>query len=328
MIITIRPGADPGRISKSLAAAGLWVARHQDATRVQFVLEPHSRRVSAETLRRIEGVESVLEQALAHPTLDASPGVVQVGDVSIGPGQAPVLLAGPCAVESEEVLDEIAASVKALGATFLRGGAYKPRTSPHSFQGHGAVALGWLRRAADAHGLKVVTEVTSAADAERVAAHAELLQIGARNMQNYDLLRAAGQTGRPVLLKRGLAATVDEWLLAAEHALVAGASGVIFCERGVRSFDPSTRFLLDLAAVSLLSVVHRRAVIVDPSHAVGRRDLVVPMGRAALAAGASGLLVDVHPQPGEALCDGPQALLPDELSLLRGALKRETNHGG
>lgn len=327
MIVTVRPGADPGRVSKALAVAGLWVTRHQDDARVQFVVEPHSRRVSAETLRRIDGVESVLESAPSHPALDASPGVVQVGDLGIGPGQAPVLLAGPCAVETEETLDAIAASVKALGAAFLRGGAYKPRTSPHSFQGHGQVALGWLRQAADRHGLKVVTEVTSASDAEQVAAHAELLQVGARNMQNYDLLRAVGQTRRPVLLKRGLAATVDEWLLAAEHALVAGASGVIFCERGVRSFDPSTRFLLDLAAVSLLSIVHKRAVIVDPSHAVGRRDLVVPMGRAALAAGASGLLVDVHPQPGDALCDGPQALLPDELSLLRGALKLEANHG-
>lgn len=328
MIVTVKPGADPAKVSRALAFDGLWVRRHEDASRVQFVVEPHSRRVSADVLRRIDGVESVFEPAPAHPALDASPGVVQVGDVSIGPGHAPVLLAGPCAVESEETLDGIAANVKALGATFLRGGAYKPRTSPHSFQGHGAVALGWLRRAADAHGLKVVTEVTSPTDVEQVAACAELLQIGARNMQNYDLLRAAGQTRRPVLLKRGLAATVDEWLLAAEHALVAGAAGVIFCERGVRSFDPSTRFLLDLAAVSLLSVVHRRAVIVDPSHAVGRRDLVVPMAKAALAAGASGLLIDVHPQPGDALCDGPQALLPDALAQLRGAFQIEANHGG
>src|SRR5690606_8639796 len=188
----------------------------------------------------------------------------------------------------------------------LRGGAYKPRTSPYAFQGAGAPGLEWLREAADREGLLVVTEVLSEADAPAVAALADLVQVGARNMQNFALLRAVGATGALALLKRGPGATLEEWLLAAEHLLVAGARGVVFCERGVRGFDPSTRHALDVSGVALLAA-QGQPVVADPSHAAGRRDLVAPLARAALGAGAHGLLVEVHPDPSAARSDGPQA---------------------
>ncbi len=207
--------------------------------------------------------------------------------------------------------------------SFLRGGAYKPRTSPYAFQGHGEPALAWMRRAADACGMKVVTEALAEADVALVAEHADLVQVGSRNMHNYALLKAIGRTGRPVLLKRGMAATIDEWLHAGEYLLAAGAAGVVFCERGIRSFDDSTRNLLDLGAVALLAHVHRLPVIVDPSHGAGRRDLVLPLGRAALAAGAAGLMIETHDEPARALSDGPQAIPLAEL----GAMVRELTGG-
>jgi 3-deoxy-7-phosphoheptulonate synthase len=190
----------------------------------------------------------------------------------------------------------------------LRGGAFKPRTSPYSFAGHGEVALDWMRLAADAHGLGVVTEVMSEHDVEAVAGVADLMQLGSRNMQNFALLRAVGRANKPVLLKRGMAATIDDWLLAGEHLLSSGAAGVIFCERGIHGFDPSTRNLLDLGAVAVLACSLGLPVVVDPSHAAGRRDLVPPLSRAALAAGAHGLLVEMHPHAERARSDGPQAL--------------------
>jgi 3-deoxy-7-phosphoheptulonate synthase len=234
----------------------------------------------------------------------------------VGGGASPVLMAGPCSVESEAQIEGIARTLAPLGVRLLRGGAYKPRSSPYAFQGHGEVALGWLRRAASAHGMGVVTEAMSPEDVPMVAEMADLIQVGSRNMQNYALLRSIGRSSRPVLLKRGMVATIEEWLLAGEYCLYHGAKAVIFCERGVRGFDPATRNLLDLGAVALLAAVHRQPVVVDPSHAAGRRDLVIPMARAALAAGASGVLVEVHPDPGAALSDGPQAVAPEALAAL------------
>ena len=314
MIVTLRAGVDPGRIARELAGLGLWTRRLDDGRRSLLLVDRGSAAASPDDLLAVEGVESVAVPSSTTPLLDAQPPVVEIAGVAIGPGAPPILMAGPCSVESEAAIRRLADQVAGAGARFLRGGAFKPRTSPYAFRGHGERALGWLRRAASDHGLAVVTEAMSEADAELVAAHADLVQIGSRNMANYALLAAVGRTGRPALLKRGMAATVEEWLSAAEHLLHAGARAVILCERGIRGFDPSTRNVLDLGAVALLSGVHGLPVVVDPSHAAGRRDLVPALARAALASGASGLLVEVHAAPGDALSDGPQAVSPESLA--------------
>jgi 3-deoxy-7-phosphoheptulonate synthase len=223
-----------------------------------------------------------------------------------------VVMAGPCAVEDAAQIADAAAAVAQAGCPVLRGGAFKPRTSPYSFQGLGAAGVRLLLDAADRQGLAAVTEVLEPADLPALDGVA-LLQVGARNMQNFALLKALGRLRRPVLLKRGPAATVEEWLLAAEYLLDGGNDQVILCERGIRSFEPSTRNTLDLAAVVIAKQRTHLPVIVDPSHATGRRELVVPLSLAAAAAGADGLLVEVHPRPAEALSDGAQALLPADL---------------
>ena len=234
-------------------------------------------------------------------------------------GPAFVVMAGPCAVESAAQIAAAANVVSAAGCPVLRGGAFKPRTSPYSFQGLGAQGVRLLLDAAGEQGLGVVTEVLEPADLPAFDGVA-LLQVGARNMQNFPLLKALGRLRRPVLLKRGLAATVDEWLLAAEYLLAGGNDQVILCERGVRGFEPSTRNMLDLSAVVIAKQRTHLPVVVDPSHASGRRDLVIPLSLAAAAAGADGLLVEVHPRPSEALSDGEQALLPEDLATLMARL--------
>jgi 3-deoxy-7-phosphoheptulonate synthase len=312
VVVSVRPGHDAAVVQAELVARGLWVERLEAGGRVQFVVEPHSQAISREALLGIAGVEAAFAGKPAHPRMDAQAGrAVVVAGVAVGGGAAPVVMAAA------------AARLAAAGVQLLRGGAFKPRTSPYAFQGHGERALGWLRAAADAHGLAVVTEVMSAEAGPLVAAHADLLQIGSRNMQNYALLAAVARLGRPVLLKRGMSATVEEWLLAGEYLLVGGAPAVILCERGVRSFDPSTRNVLDLGAVALLAHVHRLPVVVDPSHAVGRRDLVPALARAALAAGAAGLLVETHDDAGHALSDGPQALTTHEMQTLMDGLSKD-----
>jgi 3-deoxy-7-phosphoheptulonate synthase len=235
--------------------------------------------------------------------------------VALG-GAQPIVIAGPCAVESEAQILEAASAARAAGARLLRGGAFKPRTSPYSFQGLGLPGLRALAHAGRETGLPVVTEVMEPGMVETVAEYADVLQVGSRNMQNFPLLRAVGQARRPVLLKRGFAATIEEWLLAAEYILLEGNTQVILCERGVRGFDPHTRNLLDLAAIPLLAQLTHLPVLVDPSHATGRADLVVPMGVAAIAAGADGLLVEMHPQPEAALSDAEQAITPAQLATL------------
>jgi 3-deoxy-7-phosphoheptulonate synthase len=236
-------------------------------------------------------------------------------------GNALAICAGPCSVESADQLDAAALAVSAQGANILRGGAYKPRTSPYAFQGLGRHGLELLRSTADRYGMAVVTEVLDPRDVGEVASRADMLQIGARNMQNFPLLRAAGESGRPILLKRGIAATVDEWLLAAEYILLTGNSAVVLCERGVRSFDAATRNLLDLSVVPLLGELTHLPVIVDPSHGTGVARLVEPMALAAIAAGADGLMVEVHPDPASAASDGPQSLTPEEFAALMGRLR-------
>ena len=316
MVIYLKPGADAEQVKRSLVARGQWIQQVEKGGAgevLSFALASYSTAVPAAELERIEGVARVGAPTSEHPRVDAQGPRVVVSGVEVGGGAPPVLMSGPCAVESEERIQGLARQLAPLGVTFLRGGAYKPRTSPYAFQGHGFEALRWLRRAADAHGLKVVTEAMSEADVPQVAEFADLLQIGSRNMQNFSLLKVAGKAGRPVLLKRAMAATVEEWLLAGEYLLAHGAPGVIFCERGIRGFDGSTRNLLDLGAVALLASVHRLPVVVDPSHATGRRDLVIPLARAALAAGAAGVMIETHDDPSAALSDGPQALSPAQL---------------
>jgi 3-deoxy-7-phosphoheptulonate synthase len=236
--------------------------------------------------------------------------VVHVGGVPIGGGFFG-LIAGPCTVESLEQTLTTAHAVKAAGAGMLRGGAFKPRTSPYSFQGLGKPALEILAEARAATGLPIVTEVMNVAQIEDVLEVADMIQLGARNMQNYDLLREVGQSDTPVLLKRGMSATIEEWLLSAEYIVREGNEQVVLCERGIRTFETATRFTLDLSAVPVAKAKSRLPVIVDPSHAAGRRELILPMARAATVAGADGLIVEVHPSPETALCDGPQALYAD-----------------
>ncbi len=324
MIVALDSDAEASAVCRALARRGLWVKRFRDARdggRVQILVRDGSAAVSVSDLLRIAGVASVAMPEPPHPRLDGQPSSVEVEGVRIGAASEvdPVFMAGPCSVESGEQILALAAALAPLGVRFLRGGAYKPRTSPYSFQGHGAPALRWLRDAADAHGMLVVTEALGVRQVGAVAEVADLIQIGSRNMHHSPLLRAVGATGKPVLLKRGMAATVDEWLLAAETCLVHGAAGVVFCERGIRGFDHHTRNVLDLGAAALLTHVHRLPVIVDPSHAAGRRDLLAPLSRAALATGCAGLMLETHEDPGHALSDGPQALSLEEIATILGA---------
>lgn len=231
------------------------------------------------------------------------------------------VMGGPCAVEDEAQMHEAAAYVAAAGGTVLRGGAYKPRTSPYSFQGHGPEALRLMRAAADAHGLAMVTEAVDHASADRVVEYADVIQIGARNMQNFSLLKHVGRFDKAVIVKRGMAATIEEWLLAAEYVLDAGNDRVILCERGIRSFDPTTRNVLDIAALAVARGLSHLPVIADPSHGTGLRDMVTPMARAAVAAGCDGLIVETHPRPAEALSDGHQALFPDQFAAMMREVK-------
>jgi 3-deoxy-7-phosphoheptulonate synthase len=247
-----------------------------------------------------------------HP----APTVISVAGLDIGETSGFTVIAGPCAVESHDQLLTTARAVKAAGGRLLRGGAYKPRTSPYSFRGLGALALEYLAEARAETGLPIVTEVLSPGDVEQVAAVADVLQVGTRNAQNYSLLEAVGEAGRPVLLKRGLSNTIEEWLLSAEYIVSHGNAEVILCERGIRTFETATRNTLDLSAVPLIHSLSHLPVLVDPSHATGHRHLVPSMALAALAAGADGLLIEVHPNPDEALSDGAQSLTLDQFTAL------------
>ncbi|NLG68334.1 MAG: 3-deoxy-7-phosphoheptulonate synthase [Firmicutes bacterium] len=280
-------------------------------------------------LEAMPGVERVVPILrpfkLASREFRPEPSLVEVGGDGVSPvvvgGSRVVVVAGPCAVESERQIDEVARAVKESGASILRAGAYKPRTSPYSFQGlerEGLELLAEVRRRVQ---IPVVTEVLNPRDVEVVAEHADMLQIGARNMQNFALLREVGRSDRPVLLKRGMAATVEEWLMAAEYVLSAGNSRVVLCERGIRTFETATRNTLDLSAVAVVHELSHLPVLVDPSHGTGRAAYVAPMARAAVAAGADGIMVEVHPSPDEALSDGPQQLTPEAFAQMVESLR-------
>lgn len=245
------------------------------------------------------------------------------GDVAIGENQSLVIVAGPCSVENEEMIVQTAMRVKAAGAHFLRGGAYKPRTSPYAFQGHGESALSLLAAARQASGLGIITEVMDTADIEKIAEVADVLQIGARNMQNFSLLKQVGKQNKPVLLKRGLAATIEDWLMAAEYILAEGNSQVILCERGIRTFDREyTRNTLDLAAIPVLRKLTHLPIMVDPSHGTGWSEFVPSMSLAAIAAGVDSLMIEVHPNPKRALSDGPQSLNFEDFEKLMTKINR------
>ncbi|MCM8747890.1 3-deoxy-7-phosphoheptulonate synthase [Thermomicrobiaceae bacterium CFH 74404] len=263
------------------------------------------------------GVEQVVQTdrayKLAAREVRPAGTVVRVGEVAFG-GPEPVIIAGPCTVEDRDQLLRTAEAVRRAGASMLRGGAFKPRTSPYSFQGLGETGLELLAEARALTGLPVVTEVLDTEHVELVAEYADMLQIGSRNMMNFALLRRVAATGKPVLLKRGFAATIEEWLLSAEYLLAGGNDQIVLCERGVRGFDTATRFTLDLNAVPLVRQLSHLPVIVDPSHGTGRRELVPPMSLAAVAAGAHGLIIEVHPEPEQALVDGRQTITPETLA--------------
>ena len=267
----------------------------------------------------LEGVDTVVRISkpykLASREVNPYDTIVRVGQVEIGGGSI-VVMGGPCSVDTEENVLEAARAVKAAGGHILRGGAFKPRTSPYAFRGHGEKGLQILAAARAETGLPVVTEVMDARDVQLVAKHADILQIGARNSQNYTLLDEVGRSGKPVLLKRGMSATIEEWLLAAEYVLSHGNRDVILCERGIRTFETATRFTFDVTAIPLVKKLSHLPLIGDPSHATGKWDLVEPVALAAIAAGADGLEVEVHPNPDHALSDGAQSLTPKNFAKL------------
>jgi 3-deoxy-7-phosphoheptulonate synthase len=246
--------------------------------------------------------------------------VVKIGDVEIG-GNRIVVMAGPCSVETKEQIDRIAAIVAAAGARVIRGGAFKPRSSPYSFQGLGEEGLELMREAADRHGLLVISEVMDQTQIPLLCAYADILQVGARNMQNYNLLRELGKQRKPVLLKRGIAATIEELLLSAEYIMAGGNYDVVLCERGIRTFETYTRNTMDISAIPVVKKLSHLPIVGDPSHGTGRRDKVIPMARAAVAAGADGLLIEVHHDPDQALTDGAQSLFPEQFTELMGQLR-------
>src|SRR4051794_39217580 len=277
-----------------------------------------------EVFQVMEGVKEahriVSPYKLASRSFRPQGTVVRIGDVEVGDGRV-VVMAGPCSVESREQIERSAEVVAAAGAKVIRGGAFKPRSSPYSFQGMGEEGLRLLREAADRRGLQVVSEVMDSAQIPLVAQYSDILQVGARNMQNFNLLRDLGKQRKPVLLKRGIAATVEELLLSAEYIMAGGNYDVILCERGIRTFETYTRNTMDISAIPVVKKLSHLPIVADPSHGTGRRDKVAPMARAAVAAGADGLLVEVHPDPDRALSDGAQSLRPAQFDELMGQLK-------
>lgn len=327
MIIIMKPGASKENVDavvNVITSKGLQAHLSQgDEVTIVGVVGDKTRLMQS-NLELIPGVDKILSVTesykLANKKFHPQDSTIMVGDTPIGPGHLTVM-AGPCAIENEEMMMESAKAVKKAGASFLRGGAYKPRTSPYAFQGLEEEGLRYIRRAGDSVGLKVICEVTSLRALETAIKYVDMLQIGARNMQNFELLKEVGRSGVPVLLKRGLSATIDEWLNAAEYIISEGNSSVVLCERGIRTYEKATRNTLDLSAVPVLRAKTHLPVIVDPSHATGVRDYVAPLAKAAIAAGADGLMIEVHPCPSCALSDGPQSLTFDAFQTLCQELK-------
>jgi 3-deoxy-7-phosphoheptulonate synthase len=328
MVIIMQQGASEEQIQKvieALVAVGYDVHRSSGITHtvlgaVGVPREP----VDPRALELIEGVREVIKISepykLVGRTFKAADTEVDLAGARVGSGEL-IVMAGPCSVESRAQVGAVGRAVAGAGARGLRGGAFKPRTSPYSFQGHGEEALRWMREVGDENGLAVVSEVMDPRNVEMMLRYVDCLQVGARNMQNFDLLKELGRVRRPVLLKRGMAATIEEWLLSAEYILAGGNTQVILCERGIRTFESATRNTLDISAIPVVKKLSHLPIVVDPSHGTGRRDKVIPMARAAVAAGADGLIIEVHNDPDKALSDGAQSLYPEQFESLMADLR-------
>ena len=320
MIIVMKPAAvreDVQNVVRIIESRGL-IPHLSEGSQVTIIgVVGDKQKLANSNLEILPGVDRIMavteSYKLASRKFHPDPTTVKVGSQLIGPGHL-TIMSGPCAIESREQLLSTARAVKAAGCTFLRGGAYKPRTSPYSFQGLEEEGLQFMKEAREETGLRVVCEVTSSRAIESAVKYVDMLQIGARNMQNFELLKEAGRSGLPVLLKRGLSSTIDEWLNAAEYIMAQGNENVVLCERGIRTFETSTRNTLDLSAIPVIRSRSHLPIIVDPSHATGVRDFVKPLSKAAIAAGADGLMIEAHPCPAEALSDGPQSLTFDQLN--------------
>ena len=312
------------RVVAQLVEMGFDVHRSTGALRTVIGAVGGNREGDPRLLEVLEGVQEVLRitepYKLASRTFRPENTVITIGDVRIG-GDEVVVMAGPCSAETEEQVEASAAAVKRAGAKVLRGGAFKPRSSPYSFQGLGEEGLRLLRSAADRHNLALVSEIMDISQLSVIENYAHILQVGARNMQNFSLLRELGKTRTPVLLKRGISATIEEWLLSAEYILAGGNTDVMLCERGIRTFESYTRNTLDISAIPVVKQLSHLPVLVDPSHGTGRRDKVAPMARAAVAAGADGLLIEVHCDPDHAKSDGAQSLFPAQFDRLMAELR-------
>jgi 3-deoxy-7-phosphoheptulonate synthase len=315
MLIVMHHSATPKQINAVMAAVekmGLKASSIPGSERTAIGVLGNKGYVDDTTIRDLSGVKEVIHVSKPYKMVSRDfhprPTLIKIGRVEIGEGKSPVIIAGPCAVESEDQIMRTAKTVKAAGAELLRGGAFKPRTGPYTFQGLKEEGLRLLALAKKETGLPVVSEVMASENVELVASYVDVLQVGARNMQNFDLLREVGRIRKPVLLKRGLSATIEEFLAAAEYILAEGNSQVILCERGIRTFETATRNSLDLSVIPIIKELSHLPIVVDPSHATGKRSLVPPMAKAALVAGAHGIMVEVHPEPEKALSDGPQSL--------------------
>ena len=312
------------RLTKQIEAKGLKVSPVIGTEKSILGLIGDTSQIDYSSIEASEIVEKVMHvqepfkkaNRLFHP----EDTIVDVNGVKIG-GKKIAMIAGPCSVETEEQITEIAKEVKELGANFLRGGAFKPRTSPYAFQGLKYEGLELLKKARESTGLPIVTELMSPYDIETFVENVDVIQIGARNMQNFDLLKELGKTDKPILLKRGLSATIEEWLMSAEYIMAGGNENVILCERGIRTFETYTRNTLDLSAVPAVKKLSHLPVVIDPSHATGKYWLVEPLAKAAVAVGADGLIIEVHNDPANALCDGPQSIKPKKFAKLMEELK-------
>lgn len=322
MIIVMKPNAKEESIRKvlNLIEANELEAHVSTGKQVTIIgVIGDKSKISQQNLEIFEDVDKIVavteSYKLANKKFHPEPSIIKVGNTEIG-GNKLIIMSGPCAVESPEQVMETAIAIKKSGAQILRGGAYKPRTSPYSFQGLEEDGLKIMKEAKDATGLSIVCEVTSLNAIETAAKYVDMLQIGARNMQNFYLLKEAGKTGLPILLKRGLCATYDEWLNASEYIMAEGNPNVILCERGIRTFETATRNTLDISAIPVIKSRSHLPIVIDPSHASGVRNYVAPLAKAAIAAGADGLMIETHPNPATALSDGPQSLTFDQFDEL------------